>query len=174
VQSALSYTLGANVENLTLTGTGTRNGVGNDLANYFVGNSGNNTLTGGKGSDTYNLGRTSLHDTLVESDSTVGNTDTLRFAADVHYDQLWFKQVGNDLIVDIIGTTSSATVKNFYFSSANHIEVFRSGDGKVLTDARVQNLVNAMASMTEPGTGQTTLTPAQASSLAPVFAANWT
>ena len=173
VISSISYKLTANVENLTLTGTGTRNGVGNDLANYIVGNYGNNTLTGGKGSDTYNLGRTSQHDTIIESDSTLGNIDTLRFAADVHYDQLWFKHVGNDLQVDIIGTTNSATIKDFFYSASNHVEVFRAGDGKVLTDTRVQNLVNAMASMTEPGAGMTKLMPADETALASVFAANW-
>ncbi len=174
VQSAVSYTLGANLENLTLTGTGTRNGVGNALANVMTGNSGNNTLTGGLGNDTYSLSRTSAHDTFVENDSTVGNNDQLLFASDVHYDQIWFKHVGNDLQIDIIGTNNIATIKNWYTGTANHIETLKSGDGKTLTDSNVQNLVNAMASMTEPGAGQTTLTPADATTLAPVFAANWT
>ncbi len=173
VLSSVSYTLAANVENLTLTGTGTRNGVGNDLANYFVGNNGNNILTGKKGNDTYNLGRTSQHDTIVESDSTAGNTDTLRFAVDVASSQLWFKHVGNDLEIDIIGTTNSATIKNYYVSQSNHVEVFRAGDGKVVTDAHVENLVNAMAGLTPPAAGQTTLSASEAATLAPVFAANW-
>lgn len=56
VQSSLTYSLGANVENLTLTGTTAINGTGNSLANALTGNSAANTLTGGAGNDTLNGG----------------------------------------------------------------------------------------------------------------------
>ena len=51
VVASLNYTLGANVENLELTGSAL-NGTGNTLANILTGNSGNNVLTGGVGNDT--------------------------------------------------------------------------------------------------------------------------
>ncbi|HWA11613.1 MAG TPA: calcium-binding protein, partial [Burkholderiales bacterium] len=51
VESSVTYTLGANVENLTLTGDGDINGTGNALANVLLGNSGNNVLNGGAGAD---------------------------------------------------------------------------------------------------------------------------
>ncbi|MGH6932744.1 MAG: type I secretion C-terminal target domain-containing protein, partial [Dongiaceae bacterium] len=56
VKSSVTYTLGANLENLTLTGTGAINGAGNTLDNLITGNSGNNTLTGNDGNDTLNGG----------------------------------------------------------------------------------------------------------------------
>jgi Ca2+-binding RTX toxin-like protein len=65
VQASSSYTLGAEVEKLTLLGAGAINGTGNSLNNTITGNSannilqgldGNDILTGGAGNDTLNGG----------------------------------------------------------------------------------------------------------------------
>jgi Ca2+-binding RTX toxin-like protein len=56
VRSSVNHTLGANLENLALTGTAAINGTGNALNNVLTGNAGANTLTGGAGNDNLNGG----------------------------------------------------------------------------------------------------------------------
>ena len=51
VRSAIDYTLGSHVENLTLTGTAGIDGFGNGLDNIITGNAGANRLRGGLGDD---------------------------------------------------------------------------------------------------------------------------
>lgn len=51
VRSWVSWTLGANVENLTLFGSADINGIGNDANNKIAGNAGANFLNGGLGKD---------------------------------------------------------------------------------------------------------------------------
>jgi Ca2+-binding RTX toxin-like protein len=52
IRSSATYTLPAQVENLTLLGTGNLNATGNGLANTLTGNPGNNRLDGKAGADT--------------------------------------------------------------------------------------------------------------------------
>lgn len=51
VNSIITYTLGAEQEELVLFGTSNLNGTGNDAGNLLVGNSGANELRGGSGND---------------------------------------------------------------------------------------------------------------------------
>ncbi|PPD51270.1 MAG: hypothetical protein CTY16_00130 [Methylobacter sp.] len=51
VQASVDYTLAANVENLTLTGSSALTGTGNTLANTITGNNAGDTLIGGDNAD---------------------------------------------------------------------------------------------------------------------------
>jgi Ca2+-binding RTX toxin-like protein len=74
VQSAISYKLGADVENLTLVGSAAINGTGNSGDNLITGNGAANRLDGGEGDDILRAG--AGNDTLtggLGSDSFVRN-----------------------------------------------------------------------------------------------------
>lgn len=191
VEASVSYQLPWYVENLSLTGSGATKGTGNFMDNVLIGNSaantlaglggndvliggkGNDRLLGGAGNDLYLFGRGDGADTVVDCDLTNGNTDTLRFAADISSEQLWFSRTGNDLSVSVVGSQETVTVSNWYLSSAYHVERIEAGNGQVVLDSQVQNLVNAMAAFAPPAAGQTSLPTDYQASLAPVMAANW-
>jgi Ca2+-binding RTX toxin-like protein len=200
VRTSVTYTLPENVEYMLLAGSDPIGGTGNQLDNMVTGNSGanvlngmggndmlsggagadtldggtgNDMLDGGLGNDLYRFARGGGQDVVVENDSTAGNSDVLALAGDISYDQLWFRHVGNDLVINIIGSTDTVAIRNWYSGSANHVEQIRSGDGKVLVDANVNALVQAMSTMKAPVAGQTVLAPATQAQLAPVLAANW-
>jgi Ca2+-binding RTX toxin-like protein len=63
VNAAVSYLLGANLENLVLTGSNAINGTGNDAANTLTGNAGANRLSGLNGNDSLSGG--AGNDTLI-------------------------------------------------------------------------------------------------------------
>ncbi len=67
------YTLGTNIENLTLTASG-NSGFGNGLANVLTSAAGTSTLAGAQGNDTYNVHATDL---VQEVDSPSGGTGDL-------------------------------------------------------------------------------------------------
>jgi Ca2+-binding RTX toxin-like protein len=191
VQISVSYSLGWNVENLTLTGSASINGTGNSSDNVLTGNSGANRLSGGYGSDTldggagsdilegglgndtYLFGRGSGQDRIVENDWTLGNTDKLVFSPGVASDQIWLRHVGYDLEVSIIGTQDKVTIADWYKGSAYRVEELKTSDGKTLLSNNVDALVGAMAAFAPPAAGQTSLPANYQEVLNPLIAANW-
>lgn len=105
VQASASYVLGANVENLTLTGIANINGTGNALDNIITGNNGNNTLSGGLGADTLNGG--------AGIDSLIGGAGNDTYIVDN----------AGDVINELIGEgTDTAQASASYTLGATNIE----------------------------------------------------
>ena len=167
VQSAVAWTLGANVENLTLSGAGAISGTGNTLNNVLTGNSAANALNGGAGNDTldgaggadiliggagadiYRFGAGYGIDTIQENDTTAGVKDAVQFAGTVKQADVKFKQVGNNLEVSLnANTTDKLVLQSWYLGNQYHVEEFRFTDGTVVLDSQVQGLLSAMAAFT--------------------------
>ncbi len=161
VESLVTRTLGANFENLTLTGTSAINGTGNTDANVLTGNGAANTLTGGEGNDTYvgGGGNDTLNDTSTSSNEVyrwgvgqgndtitdAGGTDRIEIGAGVTASQVTLTRSTNDLRVTLTGASDALTIKNWYTNTANRIEEIRLADGSTINTGTVAPLSAAPA-----------------------------
>ena len=184
VQSDVSWSLGSNLENLTLTGTAASNGTGNSLnntltgnvaANQLAGGTGNDTLRGGLGNDTYLVNQSEGQDTISENDGTAGNSDRLLYGATTNPLDLVLSRQVNDLRLAIHGATDYVTVQNWYSApTTGQVEIIQAGNGQTLLNTQVDQLIQAMAGFS----AQTGLTWDQALDQRPqdvqtVLAASW-
>ena len=184
VDSDVTWSLGANIENLTLTGTATIDGTGNTLNNVLTGNSaanqlvggvGNDTMRGGLGNDSYVLNRGEGQDIISENDSTAGNSDKLLYSATITPLDLILSRQVNNLRLAIYGSTDSVTIQNWYSTPTTaQVETIQVGNGQTLLSTQVDQLIQAMASFSQ----QTGLTWDQGISQQPqevqtVLAASW-
>jgi Ca2+-binding RTX toxin-like protein len=126
VQSSLSYTLGANVENLALTGAAAIDGTGNALGNVLSGNDAANLLDGGLGSDSMSGG--------------LGN-DT--YVVDVLGDSVVEAlNQGVDTIQSAIAYTLGTNVENLTLTGGAAINGTGNADGNILTGNAADNTLD--------------------------------
>jgi Ca2+-binding RTX toxin-like protein len=143
VKSAITYTLGNNVENLILTGDAAINGTGNALDNTIIGNKANNVLTGMAGNDTYYFESSGGNDTIIESGADSAFLDRVLFGKDILKETVAFFQNGTDLIVGY-GNDSTIRVSNQTRPDFG-IEKIELGNGQFLTDANINQIIQDIA-----------------------------
>jgi Ca2+-binding RTX toxin-like protein len=145
-------TIGAGAGDDSLLGGG-----GNDVLNGGDGNDvldggvGLDTLNGGTGADTYLFGIGSGNDLILDTDSTAGVVDVVKFGAGITQTDIRFTQLGNSLVATIKSTSEALTIQDWYLGTQNRMEEFRFADGSSLTNVQAQALVGSMASFTGGG-----------------------
>jgi Ca2+-binding RTX toxin-like protein len=138
VQTSASYTLGANIENLTLTGSANINGTGDEVDNVITGNSGANILTGGAGNDTLDGGAGA--DTLIGG--TGNDTFIVDNAGDVVVEQAG---EGTDTVISSITRTLSANVENLVLTGSANINGTGNSLANVITGNGGDNVLSGGA-----------------------------
>ncbi|VFQ45403.1 calcium-binding protein [Desulfoluna butyratoxydans] len=119
----------------TLTGSAAAEilvgGAGNDT---LVAGGGNDLLIGGAGDDAYVFSSGS-----VVIDSTGGGTDTLRFAGGITFSQVGsgLTKSGDDLILNVSGTSDQVTLKGFFLGGDNLVETIAFDTGGQITADQV-------------------------------------
>jgi hypothetical protein len=170
---------GADGNDLMDGGAGNDRLFGRDGDDTLIGGEGNDSLEGGAGTDQLIDASTTSNDVFTwghgmgaDTLSDAGGIDRLDIQAGVTADQLWLNKADDDLVVSIIGTSDSFTVKDWFASSSHQVESLRLSDGKALMACQVQALVNTMAALQPPAAGQTTLPPDQLA-LKALVASSW-
>ncbi len=143
VQSSISWTLAANVENLVLTGTAAINGTGNGLANRLTGNGAANVLSGGAGNDTLIGG--GGNDTLnggAGADSMTGGLGNDTYIVDNAGDKtVELSGQGVDTVQSSISWTLAANVENLVLTGTSAINGSGNGLANRLTGNGAANVL---------------------------------
>ena len=109
-------------------------GRGDDILD---GGEGDDRLLGEYGNDIYMFRRGSGHDTIEDADPTSGNIDTIWLGSNLTPEDIVLRRVGDNLVLSIIDTTDTLTVKNFFRNDSlmNRVERIQFMDGTVWTDS---------------------------------------
>ncbi len=168
------YLYGRN-DNDTLFGEDGNDSLYGDNGNDILdGGAGNDYMSGGYGDDIYHFGLGSGQDTIYDYDAAAGNQDKVTFQSGISANDLWFRKIGNNLEISVIGSEDKLTVSNQMLNANYQVETFELSDGKTLLLNQLDQLVSVMASIstTEPASIDG-LTVQQQNELNTAIAAAW-
>ena len=147
VQSSVTFTLGSEVENLTLTGSLSINGAGNTAANILTGNAGANPLSGLAGNDTISAG--DGNDTLnggAGADSMTGGLGDDTYIVDDLGDKVVEATAGGtDSVQSSVTFTLAAAVENLTMTGAAAINGTGSSLANILIGNSADNILSGAA-----------------------------
>jgi Ca2+-binding RTX toxin-like protein len=146
--------------------------IATSLSDYLIGGRGSDWLEGGIGNDTYFFSKNNGRDTILDQDSEV-NHDQIQFAEGISHDQLRFRKSHHDLDIRIVGGGTQVTVKNWFLGAQYQIESIHAGDGYVLLNTQIEQMIQAIASFDRPSSGELKFTQAVLDRLEPVLAVDW-
>lgn len=138
IVASITYTLGSNLENLTLSGTDAINGTGNSLANILIGNSASNTLNGGNGNDILDGG--------LGADNLIGGAGNDIYIIDNVGDQVTeASNAGTDTVQSSITYTLGTNLENLTLTGIANIDGAGNTVANVLMGNAGNNSLNGLA-----------------------------
>lgn len=143
VLSSATFTLDANVENLTLTGTSAINGTGNILANTIIGNGNDNVLNGGGGNDDLSGGAgDDVLDGDAGTDALSGGVGNDTYIIDGTLDTVTeVVNAGTDTVESSITYTLDSNVENLTLTGTSAIDGTGNGeDNKIIGNSAANTL----------------------------------
>lgn len=135
-------------------------GDGNDYidaqggGDILDGGSGSDVLIGGTGNDTYLISITAGSDEIRNFDPNGTDIDVIGYQ-DINRDRLWFERAGNNLVISVVGTSTTTTVKDYFLSAsagdlANFKIDFIIAGQHYSNDVNVDGLVSLMGGFAKP------------------------
>ena len=136
MQSSVSYTLGANVENLMLSGKAALNGTGNGSDNTITGNASINILAGGGGSDSlYGLAGNDILYGGEGNDTLIGGVGNDELTGGAGSDIFWLNATANassnkDTIADFTTGADKILLSKSIFTAIGNVGQFSVSDAR--------------------------------------------
>jgi len=121
--------------------------LGNNLANELRGLSGNDTLNGSLGSDTYLFGKTDGIDTIIEASTSGTDQDNIKLEQSQTTDPVLVKDNGNLYV--FLDSNNYINITGQFQAATSGIEKIEISDGQYITRSDIDTIINAMSDIND-------------------------